>query len=402
MQAVSELDLATLPVETQAFADNPVPYLEAAKEKHPWLAKFSKGYVVYGLQPARDLLYMDDKMGPHFKGLVEHFGAENTGWARFMSEQLATISGEKHDRLRANVALAFAPRRANLTRPLMREVIGKLLDEWVPKGEFDFCEFASLFPITVMCGLLGMSAEPVHGIRKALDAQMSCMSLNRDLLPEILDAYRVLSDFAAATISEREASGEFDDNSLLDALIASKNAGGMDDNELSDLVISLWLAGYDTSKNVLTMTLYTLLERPQMYRRCAEDLEYCKKVIEEMLRHTSVVSPSRTLFEPVDYEGIHFPRGTYISFALSLTGRDALAYPDPLVFDPEREQNPRHLAFGRGTHICLGQYLARAQLEEGLHLIAQRVESVELAGEVTWRPFLGAWGLNTLPVRIGP
>ncbi len=401
MQAVSELDLATLPVETQAFADNPVPYLEAAKQKHPWLAKFSKGYVVYGLQPARDLLYMDDKMGPHFKGLVEHFGAQNTEWARFMSDQLATISGEKHDRLRANVALAFTPRRANQTRPLMREVIGKLLDEWVPRGEFDFCEFASLFPITVMCGLLGMSAEPVHGIRKALEAQMSCMSLNRDLLPDILAAYEVLRDFAAAVISEREASGEFDEDSLLDALIASKKSGGMDADELSDLVISLWLAGYDTSKNVLTMTLYTLLERPQMYQRCAEDPAYCSKVIEEMLRHTSVVSPSRTLFDAVDYEGIHFPRGTYISFALSLTGRDAQAYPDPLLFDPEREQKPRHLAFGRGTHICLGQYLARAQLEEGLHLIAQRIEHPALAGEVTWRPFLGAWGLNTLPVRFG-
>ncbi|MFV8816149.1 cytochrome P450 [Haliea sp. E17] len=400
MQAVSELDLATLPVETQAFADNPVPYLEAAKEKHPWLAKFSKGYVVYGLQPARDLLYMDQQMGPHFKGLVEHFGAENTEWARFMGDQLATISGERHDRLRANVALAFTPRRANATRPLMREVIGKLLDEWAPKGEFDFCEFASLFPITVMCGLLGMSAEPVHGIRKALDTQMSCMTLNRDLLPDILDAYQVLRDFAASVIEERESSGKFDEDSLLDALIASKKSDGMDANELSDLVISLWLAGYDTSKNMLTMALYTLLEHPDMYRRCAEEVDYCGKVIEEMLRHTSVVSPSRTLFSPVDYAGIHFPTGTYISFALSLTGRDAQAYPNPLDFDPEREQKPRHLAFGRGTHICLGQYLARAQLEEGLHLVAQRIHAPKLAGEVTWRPFLGAWGLNSLPIKF--
>ncbi len=107
------------------------------------------------------------------------------------------------------------------------------------------------------------------------------------------------------------------------------------------------------------------------------------------------------MFEDVEHEGIHFPKGTYICFAIALSGRDPAAYPDPIAFDPEREQQPRHLAFGRGTHICLGQYLAMAQMEEGLHLIAQRIVRPRLAGEVTWRPFrAGAWGIRALPIEF--
>ena len=86
---------------------------------------------------------------------------------------------------------------------------------------------------------------------------------------------------------------------------------------------------------------------------------------------------------------------------MALTGRDPAAYADPLAFRPEREQQPRHLAFGRGTHICLGQYLATAQMEEALHLIAQRLRNPRLAGEVTWRPFRGgAWGIRALPIAF--
>jgi cytochrome P450 len=403
MPLASDLDLPDLPIEGAEFSADPMRFLGPARQKHPWLAKFSKGYVVHGLEATRELLYMDDRMGPHFSGLIEYYAAEQTDWARFMRDQMATISGPRHDRLRASVAAAFTPRHANRTRPLMRQVIGELLDEWAPKGAFDFAEFASYFPIAVMCGLLGVPSGPVRAIRDALDLQMACMTMDRGIFPDILEAYQVLRRFAADLIAERAKSGEHEDDLLLDALIKAKSAGRLDDDELRDLLITLLLAGFDTSKNELTLTMHALLEHPEMLERCAKDSEYCRKVIQESLRRTSVVSPSRTLFEDVEYGGVRFPKGTYICFAASLAGRDPAAYADPMAFRPERDQQPRHLAFGRGTHICLGQYLALAQMEEGLHLIAQRIAKPRLAGEVTWRPFrAGAWGIRTLPIEFEP
>ncbi|MGG7379010.1 cytochrome P450, partial [Escherichia coli] len=74
-----------------------------------------------------------------------------------------------------------------------------------------------------------------------------------------------------------------------------------------------------------------------------------------------------------------------------------LAFPEPQKFDPDREGAGRNIAFGRGAHICLGQFIARNQLQEGLHLIAQRIRNPRLDGAIEWRPFLGAWGLKRLP-----
>jgi cytochrome P450 len=85
-----------------------------------------------------------------------------------------------------------------------------------------------------------------------------------------------------------------------------------------------------------------------------------------------------------------------------LANRDPAMFPDPGTFDPERENLGRQVAFGRGEHICIGQYLARNQLQEGLHLIARRLRNPRVTGEVEWRPFLGAWGLRTLPIAFDP
>jgi cytochrome P450 len=230
---------------------------------------------------------------------------------------------------------------------------------------------------------------------------MACMRMDREIFPDILAAYGLLRDFAAGVVAERERGGQHDEDLLLDALITAKRTGGLAEDELRDLLITLLLAGFDTSKNVLTLTMHALLDRPDMLQRCGRDAEYCRRVTQESLRRTSVVSPSRTLFEEVEWGGVLFPAGTYICFAVALTGRDPQAFADPMAFTPDRAQQPRHMAFGRGAHICLGQYLATAQMEEGLRLIAQRIIRPRLAGEVTWRPFRsGAWGIHTLPIAF--
>jgi cytochrome P450 len=91
-----------------------------------------------------------------------------------------------------------------------------------------------------------------------------------------------------------------------------------------------------------------------------------------------------------------------IVFPLAISGRDEAAFPHPTDFDPDRALPNRHIAFGRGMHMCLGQYLARAQIVEGVHLIAQRITNPRPAGDATWRPFPGVWGLKSLPIEFDP
>ena len=270
------------------------------------------------------------------------------------------------------------------------------------KGEFNFAEFASYFPVTVICGLLGVSGELLPRIRTALENQLTSLTLDPAAKPLFMAGWDVLWDFVDTLVNEREGSGQHDRDALLDTLIAGKNAGQMDPTELRFMVLTIVVAGYDTSKNQLSVTMKLLLERPEMYERCAQDLHFCRKVTDESLRHSAIATPYREAAEDFTYEGFHFRKGETLVLAPPLANRDPAVFVEPQTFNPERENTARNVAFGRGVHFCPGQFLARNQLQEGLHLIAQRLKNPRLKGPIEWRPFLGAWGLKSLPIIFDP
>lgn len=402
MQSITQMSIPFLPVDDPAFHRDPMPFVEAARRKHPWLARFESGYVVHGYQALKDLAPLDEKLEMGLEGVVAFYGAEGTPWAHFMTDMLQSHSGAEHKRLRDSVAEAFTPRAANRIRPQMRRVITELLDARAGGGELDFADFAAFFPVSVLCGVLGVSTEPIPRIRSAIETYMTLFTLDRALRPDFLAAYDQLYAFIDQLVKERESTGDSAEPGLLDDLIAARDAGRLSEADLRFMLLDLLIAGYDTSKNMLTLTVHILLQYPDYWRRCAADEDFCKKVIEEMLRHSGIATFFREVREDFEYRDHLFPKGTLIAFATPLADRDPAAFADPMTFDPERVSENRHVAFGRGAHICLGQFLARAQLEEGLHLIAQRIHNPRLAGEVAWRPLLGAWGLRTLPLRFEP
>jgi cytochrome P450 len=400
MQLAQDLDLAHLPMEDDAFAVDPTPYLAEARRRHPWLARCSVGYFVTEYQAIKDIYYQDDKLRFPGDQIVELMSAEGTGWGRFTEEMMLSRSGADHARLRGSVAEAFTPRAINRLRPLMRKVVAELLDEWAPKGAFDFCEFASNFPIRVMFGLIGADAAPLSKIKWALEVQGSSFGLDPTRMETIESAYQVLWTFVDELIAERGPDGGHDD--LLDDLIAANTSGQLSDVELRQMLVFLFGAGYDTSKNLLALIMNSMLKDPPLWVRCAEERPFCDKVVEEGLRHTSPSNPYRLVTQDLEYRDVHFPAGSLLVFPLAVASRDPASFPEPMAFTPGRTHANRHIAFGRGMHLCLGQYLARAQLEEGLHLIAQRITNPRLAGEVAWRPFPGVWGLKTLPIAFDP
>jgi cytochrome P450 len=119
-----------------------------------------------------------------------------------------------------------------------------------------------------------------------------------------------------------------------------------------------------------------------------------------MFRYSSTAAAFRKVNEDFTYDEVQLPEGTRLFFANPLAGRDPAAFPNADEFQPERVATNRHVAFGRGAHMCVGQHLARAQITEGLHLIAQRLTNPRLAGKVKWRTFLGTWGPDTLPIEF--
>jgi cytochrome P450 len=403
MQSVMDLALPHLPMEEPDFALDPFARFAAARREHPWLARNALGVVVTQYAAMKDLLGLDDKLRTAHEGVVAVMQAENSHWGRWQMESILAISGARHKRIRDALAPMFTPRIANQHRHLMRAVITQLLDEWAPKGRFDFEEFASYFPITVMCTLIGVPPSALPNLRKSMETLGLSFNMIPDFLPQLEQATDVLDAFARDLVGKRKAGQRLHDEAdLLDALIPGCESGELSYEELYNLLIFLFVAGYDTSKNVLTLTMHHLLQRPDIYRRCAEDFDYCKKVIEETLRFANPATIPRIANEDIAYRDVLFPKDTMLFFPVSVAGRDGSAVPDPDDFQPERAQDNRHLAFGRGMHLCLGQFIARAQMEEGLHLIAQRLAAPQLDGPVGRRPFPGVWGLRGLPIRFTP
>lgn len=408
MQTVSELDLFQLPMEQPGFAADPLPWFEKARERHPWLAEWKFGVVITEYVAMRELFGRDDKLRPPYAGIVDELGMGGTPWGRFTQEQMISLPDEQHRLLRQAFAAKFTPRNANQLRPMMRATIGGLLDEWAPKGRIDFEQFASHFPISVMFALVGAPKEGISLLRDDLEAIGLAHSYELDRFPRIQEGMVRLERFVEETIAERRANPRpvdpdgFED--LLDLLIRTGDEGAVSHRQLTDLIMFFFLAGYDTSKNVLTYTMYTLLDHPDIYRRCGEDADYCRKVLEEALRWFNPSTVARYVDEDLVYRDVLLPKDTMLFFPLSVSGHDPESFPDGERFDPDRPVDPekRHLAFALGKHMCLGQFIARAQLQEALHLIPQRIREPKLAGEPGWRPFPGAWGLKGLPIAFSP
>jgi cytochrome P450 len=330
--------------------------------------------------------------------IVDIMGARGTGWGDFAVDQMLVASGERHKRLRGSVSAAFGPGSVKRLRPLMRETVSAIFDQWVSKGEFDFTEFAAQFPVRVMFALLGTSIERLPEVIKDLEIHGESFNLEVENMPIIEAGYQRLWQFVDRLIEERsreEAKGD-----LLDTIIAARSSGQITDKELRQLLILMFAAGYDTTKNLLILLMRSMLDYPDVYRRCGEDFDYARKVVKEQLRIATPSNTMRMVSEGFVHNDVEIPAGTMLVFPLTLSGRDPDVFGNPHSFDPERPDRSPTQAFGRGMHICLGQFLAVANVEEGIHLIAQRIANPRLVGDVTWKPFPGVWGITSLPIEF--
>jgi cytochrome P450 len=401
MQAAADLDLPYLAMDQDWFARDPFPHFAEARARHPWLARSPFGLVINDYTAIRDFFRMEEKLANPYDDLLELMGAKGTAWGRFQESHMLAASGAAHKRLRDVLAPAFTPRMANLHRGLMREVIARLLDEWAPKRAFDFEEFASYFPITVMCRLLGASPDVIPELRSSLEALGLSTAMDPKLLPRLDEATNVADAFCHRFMADRRAGKRLSEEAdLLDMLLEAQASGGLSDRELADILIFLFVAGYDTSKNILTLIMHELVGRPEVHARCAEDIDYCRKVTDETFRYHSTAAAMRVVGEEFVYRDVKLEKGAMVWFPINVIGRDPRTCADPDRFDPDRPREFSPIPFSLGVHICLGQYIARAQIEEGLHLMTQRRVNLRSPGPEGWRPFGGVWGIRGLPIEF--
>ena len=398
-QLVHELELPLLQTLGLERLDA-MAAVEVAQAQN-WLAKMEIGYCVTRLEDVTAIL-RDKRFHSALSLLPQMSGLPELAEETSRRESILSMEGEEHARLRRLVAPAFTPASANRLRPTMRSVINELIDGIVADGE---CEFVSAvcepYPIPIICELLGTPRQDWKLFSSwATDIfRIFNGTLEQDL-PLIERASIELTAYVSDMITERRADPRDD---LLSDLIAIEEEGDrLSTEEMAMLAQAVLMAGTDTTRNQLACSMALFAEHPAQWKLLAEQPELAPRAVEESMRYLGAVQATlRFASEDIVYRDVLFPQGTIVTTALAGANRDPEVWERPDDFDITQERGAVQMTFGSGIHFCLGAALARAELQEALPLLAQRMPGLQLSGPVEWKPAnFGIWGPAKLPIRF--
>jgi cytochrome P450 len=322
----------------------------------------------------------------------------------FIEQHMLNRDGEDHRRLRRLVTKAFTPRMVEQLRPRIQEIADDLIDAVEARGEMELVEeYAFPLPITVIAELLGIPAADRDRFRRWSNAVVTPA-----LTPESVAEFGALmNDFIAylRELFERRAREPAED--LVSALLQVRDGGDtLSEQELFSMVVLLIVAGHETTVNLIANATLALLEHPDALARLRDDPSLVPAAIEECLRYDSPVERTLNRWAARDVElgGHQIRRGDSVIAIVGSANRDPERFPEPDSLDLDREDN-KHIAFGRGSHYCLGAPLARLEGEIAVATLLRRLADLRLAvprEELAWRPVPLFRALASLPVAWTP
>ena len=192
---------------------------------------------------------------------------------------------------------------------------------------------------------------------------------------------------------------------LLTALLQAEEAGDrLSEDELLAMVFLLIVAGHETTVNLIASGTLALLQHPEQLARLRNDPTLIRSAIEELLRYVNPVETGteRYALEDMTFAGVEIKRGELVFAALASANRDETAFANPDELDITRPKN-KHLAFGQGSHYCVGAPLARMEGAIAINLLVQRLPNLRLAvadEQLRWRSSQVVRGLEALPVKF--
>jgi cytochrome P450 family 103 len=300
----------------------------------------------------------------------------------FYANSMLLSSPPRHQLRRAPVARAFAYKLVEAWRPRVRKIIGDLLDGIAPGSEFDFLnEIASPLPSVLIAEILGAPTADAPKFATMVYTMTRGIGAFRDGdFPAIEAAAGELNAYVEALLEERRA--EPREDFLTDYLERVSELGELTPKEILMQVVSLVIAGSETTRFALTSMVGLLLSDRVQWENLCTDLGLVPGAVKESLRYEPPVgSIGRIVVEPLSVDGIALKKGAVLSVSLLSAQRDETVFEDAARFDITRRDHPRWgLSFGYGAHRCLGEALARAELEEALTVLAEKKPNMRLAG----------------------
>ncbi len=309
-----------------------------------------------------------------------------------------------HTRLRRLVSKAFTPRAVEALRPRITGLVDGMLDAAERQGRVDLVDaLAFPLPFAVIAEMLGTPPADHERIRLLTGTVVRSLEPVADpaLVAAIAAADAELTAIAADMIAWKRGNPADD---LLTALITAEDDGdALSDDELIAQTLLLYIAGHETTVNLIAGGTLALLRNPGQLALLRGDPALAADAVEELLRYDSPVQASRRItLEPVTIRDTIIPAGAFVMASLGSANRDELFWGiDAAEVRLGRDNARHHVSFGAGPHHCLGASLARLEASIAFARLVARFPGLALDGDVTWNGRINLRGPAHLPVSVG-
>ncbi|GEK00874.1 MULTISPECIES: cytochrome P450 [unclassified Streptomyces] len=368
------------------YSSRPDPYpLYAELRRTPVARQEDGSYVVSTYREIADLLH-----DPHLSSDVRNLShpmpsAEGTTTPAFIN-----MDPPEHDRMRRMAMRHFGPPHtpglvAGLD-PDLTAVVSRLIDDFAGKERIDIVDdFAYPFPVTVICHLLGVPREDEPRFRLWVNDIIDAIAYDpktdpKEKLDNGIKARQALRQYLGGLLEQRHGKPGDD---LLSRLANDDGPDGrMTDEEIVATANLLLIAGHETTVNLITNGMLTLLRQPEVLQRLRAEPDLVVPLVEELLRYEPPVHiiPWRAAYSDISVADTVIPKGSQIMLMLASGSRDPDRFHDPDRFDPDRRDN-QHLGFGSGIHLCFGGPLARRETQIALTELARRLDGPRLVAD---------------------
>ena len=391
---------------------NPYP-LYAELRKTPVSRADDGSYVVSTYRQIVALLH-DPRVSSDPRNRADYPTAGLGEGAPGLPPDVVALDPPEHDRVRRLLTRHFGPPhdpdRIDRMLPDLVDIVTGLIDNFAGRNQVDLVDdFAYPYPVTVICRLLGVPREDeprfhvwAEALTEAIDPTTGDFATRRGRRDQALaDLGRYLGELAEA---RREHPGD----DMLSGLVTDDDPQArLSREEVMINAALLLIAGHETTVNLITNGMLTLLRHPDVLQRLRRQPDLAIHVVEELLRYEPPVHsiPNRVALADIDIAGTTIPRGAPITLVLAAGSRDPDHVSNPDRFDPDR-QHLEHLGFGGGIHYCFGAPLARPEAQIALTELASRLENPRLVADPPpYRPNPVLRGPRHLPItfdRIAP
>ncbi len=301
---------------------------------------------------------------------------------KFYANSMLTSNAPHHSKRRRPASRAFAFKLIQAWRPRIRNMVTEMIDTFKEERKINFLKnIASPLPAYLIAEFLGAPSEDApYFASRVYSMSRGLGSFSSETFPDIESATKDLTNYVSDLLEQRRQHPQ--DDFLTDYLKIVEETGELSDDETLIQIVTLILAGSDTTRFGLTALFYHLLSHREQWQAVCENQELAKNAVTEALRYEPpAASIARVAIEPFELHNHKIETGAVLALSIISAQRDEKVFTDPHIFNIMRTDHPKwSLSFGGGVHRCLGEALARAEMEEVLIALSQRLPDLEIYG----------------------